>query len=307
MLAVGYGFMRIDDIRTSDAGAKSLDIALVQGNIDQSIKWNPNYQNETLNIYRDLSLEASARRPGTKLIVWPETAAPFFFQNIDEKHREILSITERTNSYLLFGNPRYEGNYGSYVLKNSAYMVSPVGEIAGRYDKVHLVPFGEYVPLKGLLFFVDKLVAGIGDFKAGAGFALIAINGDRIGVLICYEGIFPEISREYRLAGAGLLVNLTNDAWYGRTSAPYQHLTMVQFRAVENRLYIVRAANTGISAIIGPDGAIKAQTSIFERAFINGTVKIMEGSTFYSRNGDEFAWCVFAFTGMLFLFAVRRR
>jgi apolipoprotein N-acyltransferase len=129
---------------------------------------------------------------------------------------------------------------------NSAYLISPAGAVVGRYDKVHLVPYGEYVPLHSLFPFLDKLVAGVGDFKSGRGHYPLLMDDEKIGVLICFEGIFPEISREYRRNGASLLVNITNDAWFGRSSAPYQHLSMTVFRAVENRLYIARAANTGL-------------------------------------------------------------
>ncbi len=301
----GYGVYRIESVQDSLKDAKTVNVSLIQGNIDQSIKWDPQYQSDTLRIYRELSIEASKSEP--RLIVWPETAVPFYFQNIDKKHRDILDIAKNAGSYLLFGSPSYVRKNERYLLKNSAYMVSPKGDIVGSYDKMHLVPFGEYVPLKKLLFFVEKLVVGAGDFIPGKGIVPLSMDGKKIGVLVCYEGIFPEISAEYRGKGAMLLVNITNDAWYGRTSAPYQHLTMAAFRAVENRLYLVRAANTGISAIVDPTGEIISRTGLFERSVLNGRVRLLNYGTFYETYGDVFIYLCVASILVLFLFSRKRR
>jgi len=165
---------------------------------------------------------------------------------------------------------------------NSAFLLRPDGVPAGRYDKVHLVPYGEYVPLRKIFPFIGKLVVGVGDFRPGEGFHPIRGEGWNLGVLICYEGIFPEAARAYKREGATLLVNITNDAWFGRTSAPYQHLSMTVFRAVETRLYLVRAANTGISAIVDPAGKILSRTPIFERAVLKGEVKIIDAEIYSS-------------------------
>jgi len=172
---------------------------------------------------------------------------------------------------------------------------------------VHLVPFGEYVPLQRILFFINKLVAGAGDFKPGGGIIPLAMGDNMIGPLICYEAIFPEISREHRLRGAELLVNITNDAWYGNTSAPYQHLTMAIFRAIENRTYMIRAANTGISAIVNPTGEIVSRTGLFERKVLDGTVKFTRHHTLYSRYGNMFACFCIGFLLMAFLVSLGRK
>ncbi len=173
---------------------------------------------------------------------------------------------------------------------NSAYLLRPDGAVAGRYDKVHLVPYGEYVPLRRLFPFIGKLVAGVGDFRPGKGFDPLVSDGRRLGVLICYEAIFPEAARDYKRNRADLLVNITNDAWFGRTSAPYQHLSMTVFRAIENRLYLVRAANTGISAVIDPTGKILSRTGVFERTVLKGEVKFIDEKTFYAAYGDLFVY-----------------
>lgn len=300
-----YGLYRIDSIKNIQKRSESTHVAVIQGNIDQSVKWNRDYQYQTLKIYRNLTLSAAKKKPG--LIVWPETAAPFFFQNIDEKHRLVANIAREANAYLIFGSPSYTSEGERQYFQNSAYLIDPEGTVMGRYDKVHLVPYGEYVPLRRFFFFLDKLVVGVGDFKSGNELTPLMIGNNKVGVLICYEGIFPEISRKYRKKGVSLLVNITNDAWFGTSSAPYQHLTMTAFRAVENRIYVVRAANTGISSIINPTGEIVEQTPLFEQASLDGTIHFMGYSTLYSRYGDIFAYICLAITGIMIIVTRRRK
>jgi apolipoprotein N-acyltransferase len=205
---------------------------------------------------------------------------------------------------LLVGSPdRTSGASPRYY--NSAFLISPAGEIVQKYDKIHLVPFGEYVPLSSLLFFVHKMATGIGDFSAGEAFTVFEIPGGRFGVLICFETIFPDQVRRYVLGGAGFLVNITNDAWFGDSAAPYQHLSMAALRAVENGVYLVRAANTGISAIVAPSGQILAQSDLFVEAALTATMAPQLGGTFYTRRGDLFAWGSILIS--LFLLAPRRR
>ena len=191
---------------------------------------------------------------------------------------------------MIFGSPRYEEKNGIRSYMNSAYLLRPNGEIGGRYDKVHLVPYGEYVPLRQLFPFIGKLVVGVGDFKPGKGLEPLIDQGRRVGVLICYEVIFPDAARAYKRKHSDVLVNITNDAWFGKTSAPYQHLSMAVFRSVENRLYLVRAANTGISAIIDPMGTIRSGTNLFERTVVRGEVKFIDEKTLYAAYGDWFVY-----------------
>ncbi|MBW2560676.1 MAG: apolipoprotein N-acyltransferase [Deltaproteobacteria bacterium] len=305
LLVFGYGIYRIDTLKGAEEGLDSVNVLLVQGNIDQSVKWSPQFQTETMDIYRQLSADASGR--GVSLIVWPETAAPFYFQNYDERSRGVIDVVRQTGAWLLFGSPAYDREGKDISFHNSAYLLAPDGSVSGRYDKVHLVPFGEYVPLRRILFFIDKLVIGAGDFKPGGEIAPLPMGDNKIGTLICYEGIFPEIAREYRLKGAGLLVNITNDAWYGNTSAPYQHLTMGIFRAIENRTYMIRAANTGISAIVNTAGRIVSRTDLFERKTLSGTVKFTHHRTFYSRYGNVFACFCIGFLLIGSLVCLRRK
>ncbi len=283
-----YGNLRINEIEREMKRSPALDIALIQGNIDQSSKWNPEYQQETLASYKSLSEHLPIA--GSGLVVWPETAVPFYFQERDLKSIQIYQTAKKTGHWFLFGSPSYHKEGGGVSFYNSAFLVSPAGEIAGRYDKVHLVPYGEYVPWRKFFPFLGKLVEGAGDFSTGDGYYPLTMNNRKIGILICYEAIFPEASRAYKRSGAELLVNITNDAWFGLTSAPYQHLSMMPFRAVENRLYVVRAANTGISAVIDPTGRIESGTDLFVEAALAGQVRFVDSGTYYMAYGDSFAY-----------------
>lgn len=300
-----YGHFRTEAIAELMKKAPRIEVSLVQGNIDQNLKWNSLYQLQTIDIYRFLSLKSVHSRGG--LIIWPETAAPFYFQQRDQMQEAVVDIAKTSGSALLFGSPSYEREKAHISYMNSAFLLKPDGTLIGRYDKVHLVPYGEYVPLRRYFPFIGKLVTGVGDFKPGKGFYPLAINGHRLGVLICYEGIFPEAARDYKREGAKLLVNITNDAWFGRTSAPIQHLSMTVFRAIENRLYLVRAANTGISAIIDPTGEIISRTGLFERTVLKGDVKIIDERTCYTAYGDLFVYvCAFALL-IIYILSTQRR
>jgi apolipoprotein N-acyltransferase len=290
LIIFSYGYLRLHQIDEKLRVAESMDVTLVQGNIDQNIKWDPRFQMETINVYNDLSLQEESSRPG--LMVWPETAAPFFFQEFNELHNRILNVAQMSGEWLLFGGPSYLreciGSEDCISYFNSAFLLSPAGKIVGQYDKVHLVPYGEYVPLRSIFPFISKLAVSVGDFRSGNGYNPLTLDNKKLGVLICYEGIFPEASRTYKNMGVDLLVNMTNDAWFGRTSAPYQHLSMTIFRAVENRLYVIRSANTGISSIIDPAGRIIAKTELFTKSRLRDNVKFMNYKTFYTAYGDIF-------------------
>ncbi len=263
-------------------------VALVQGSIEQGIKWNPDVQDATLETYRRLTLEAARERP--LLIVWPETAVPFFLSE-DPRRREVEALARAVGAYLLVGAPdRSDGRP-----RNSAFLVGPEGKLLGRYDKRHLVPFGEYVPLQRLLFFVNPLAGGaIGNFAAGGQATILPTSIGRVGVLICYEAIFPAQAREVFRAGADVLVNITNDAWFGRSAAPVQHLAMAVLRAVEGRAYLLRAANTGISALVAPDGRIVEASGLFTPQVLSGRIAPRSGMSPYTRYGDLFAWATVA-------------
>lgn len=278
-----YGYFTLQ--KNPAAREQTLTTTLVQGNIDQSIKWDPAFVQSTVDRYRDLSL-AAASEYQSELIVWPESATPFYYQDQNSLGKEVRQVAIRSQAALLFGSPAYEKRAdGRWHFLNSAFLLGPQGETLGRGDKVHLVPFGEYVPFKKFLPFVNKLVEGIGDFSAGT-IQPLRLGEHRIGILVCYEGIFPELARAYVNQGSDLLVNITNDAWYGNSSAPFQHLSMARFRAIENRIWLARAANTGISAFIDPTGRIGGATPIF--VTLSTTAKVGLGSrpTLYRSIGD---------------------
>jgi apolipoprotein N-acyltransferase len=297
-----YGYVKMEIVDRQMTQNPPLKIGLVQGNIDQSIKWDNSFQLETLNIYEKLSFRVAEKKPD--LIIWPETATPFFFQDAKEFQPLVLDIPKKTNAFLLFGTPSYKIQKGKVSHYNSAYLISPSGDLIGKYDKIHLVPFGEYVPMQDLLFFIGSLGEGIGDFKSGREIFNFSLPQGKFGVLICFEIIFPDLCRRFVKRGANFLVTITNDAWFGRTSAPYQHFSIATFRAVENRVFIARAANTGITGFIDPKGRILKEGGIFTEEAVNGTIRLSSQKTFYTLYGDVFAWICSAFSIFLLAYAL---
>jgi len=304
LLLLNYGYGQWCLQQDLDARPETLQVALIQGNIPQNLKWHPDNQLNTVNTYRQLSLQAQ-RSDATDLIVWPEAAMPFYFQDGGPLAASVADLPIQTSSSLLFGSPAYLRDLGGLRYLNSAFLLSQSAQLIGRSDKIHLVPFGEYVPLGEFLPFVNKLVAGIGDYSPGE-INPLPIQGHQLGVLVCYEVIFPELAREYVRQGSDLLLNITNDAWFGKSSAPWQHLAMARFRAIENRVWIARAANTGISAMITPSGRIVKQTGLFETAFLNGKVGLGARPGLYSHLGDVIPGA-FLVISLLWLIQTRRR
>jgi len=296
-LVFAYGSWSLSRYTSLHPQPETLTIGLVQANIDQAHKWNKAYRQDTLNRYASLTEKASR---GTDFIIWPEAATPFLFEREPVYQENVKDLVRRTNVPLLLGSPalRFHQDGHPYLL-NSAFLLNQKGNIQGRYDKRHLVPFGEYIPLHSFLFFLDKLVTGIGDFEPGTGSTTLTLP-DRIhhpslhfGVPICFEVIFPNLVRRMVNDGVDFMVTITNDAWFGTSAAPYQHFGMVVLRAVENRVAFARAANTGISGFIAPTGRILASTPIFTEQAVTGAIPLRTGSSFYSENGDVFAWlCV---------------
>jgi apolipoprotein N-acyltransferase len=292
-----YGYFRLTGLDKKTTQERSFRIALIQGNIRQDIKWEPQFQEETVKIYTDLTQRVKGQRPD--LIIWPETATPFFFQSSYPFQSRILELSHQMGVPLLFGAPGFERDGPKVNYFNSAFLISPEKKILDRYDKIHLVPFGEYAPLSGILGFTRDIIGAIGDFTPGKGVHNLALPWGNFGVLICYEAIFPDLTRSFVDGGARFLVNITNDAWFGRTAAPYQHLSMVTLRAVENRVPIARAANTGISALIDTGGRIQSSTDLFTREILSGSIYVNRSRTFYTKFGDLFTYLCLGFTGLL--------
>ena len=258
-------------------------VRVVQTHIDIEQSWAADDRVRLMDALEALTVEAG---PGVDLVVWPETPAPFRMDGGSFFERRARAIAGRLDSNFLFG---YIDSIGQ-MPSNSAGVVAPSGEQVARYDKIHLVPFGEYVPLRSVLFFAESMVRNVGDFAPGVEHTVSRVGGRRLAATICYEDVFPGLIRRFTGRGAEVIVNITNDGWFGETSAPYQHLRMSRVRAAENRRYIVRAANTGVSAIIDPYGNIVARTEIGERRVLDGVAGYRGDLTVYVRYGDVFAW-----------------
>lgn len=300
--SLGYGLHRL---REAPDGA-TLRVALIQGNIPQDVKWDPAFQEATIRIYERLTRQAIATG-NLDLIVWPESAAPFFVQEEPKLAARIGALAREAKAGMIVGSPAAERDGDRMRLLNSAFLFTPAGEVGPRSDKLHLVPFGEYVPLAKLLPFVHKMVAGIGDFVPGRSYVTFPTGKGDAGVLICFEGIFPELARGYVREGSRFLVNITNDAWFGRSSAPWQHLAMYTFRAVESRVPVVRAANTGISSLIDSSGRIADTTALFQEATLVGTIRLTNAVTIHTRYGNVFVHLVCLGFATALLMTARRK
>ena len=296
----GYGVQQIHRIHERIVKSPSIKAAIIQGNIDQAKKWDPAFQRSSTLKYIRLSLLTKNFKPD--LVVWPETATPFYFTRNLELSKLVLAGIRETGTDFLIGSPAFNVKDNKIEYFNSAFLVDAAGKVMGRYDKSHLVPFGEYVPLKKWLPFVGKMVEGVGDFRAGEKGRTLKWKNFRIGVLICYEVIFPPLARAMVRNHASILINITNDAWYGKSSAPFQHFSMAIFRAVENRRSLVRAANTGISGFIDPSGRIIESTGLFKNAVITQNVPLLDAETFYTRFGDVFAMTCLGIAVLFILF-----
>jgi apolipoprotein N-acyltransferase len=285
-------------------GPGTVPVGIVQGNIDQAIKWDKAARSATLEIYAGLTRQIA---PGSRLVVWPEAAVPAYLSYEPGVIEWLTALAGEVGTPLLVGAPdaRQEGATTHFL--NSAFLVRAKG-LEGRYDKIHLVPFGEYVPLRGLLFFVEAIAAEIGDFTPGRDRVVFPLEGAPFGTVICYEVIFPDLVRGFVREGARLMVNITNDAWFGESSGPVQHLAMVPLRAVENGVAVVRAANTGISALVLPDGRIGPELSLSRRGALRVEAPLAGRPTFYTRFGDLFAYgCAAATLAALAARTVARR
>jgi len=302
--ALLYGYWRLSQPFPTGEGIK---VACIQGNVSQEKKMTTLYLEEIFRDHFLMTREASLR--GNQLIVWSESAVPLSFTSSRSYQEAVRNLVASHKIHLLLGSDDITPASASSPEKyfNSAFLLTPQGEVAGKYDKIHLVPFGEYVPLRKLFFFAGKLVQESSDFSPGESYTLLNYDSHPIAVAICYEIIFPQLIRAFISRGAELITTITNDAWWGRSSAPYQHFSMVVFRAVENRRYVVRAANTGISGIIDPYGRILVSSPIFVKTIVEGVVYPMEVGTFYLRYGDLLCWLSLLLTAMALLTLIRAR
>lgn len=310
-LCAGWGAWRLRDSALLHAG-DPVRVAVLQGNIAQEDKWEPSLADEITNKY--ISMTRSALADGATFIMWPESATPFFFEEDIVRGGTLRRIAQESGATLLFGSDQVEpikAELGitrpSRRLYNAAFLVKPDGRVGAVYRKMHLVPFGEYVPLKNIFFFVGPIIESLDAFVPGTEPVLLPVGSHLASTAICYEVIYPNLMRRFVRDGSELLTTITNDAWYGRTSAAYQHWDQASMRAIEGGRYLARAANTGISGFVDPYGRVVAKTALFEQAIVVRDVRFIRDRTVYSRIGDLAAWVSLALTALALLATWRRR
>lgn len=308
---LAFGALHLIYVERLEAHSPHLKTALLQGNIEQGIK-NHAAQNSALILSRYQKLVTTALDQGATLLIWPESAWPLF---IDRDTRQLALSPSDPNTpqppagvWHVIGAPTLtQENRALKAIYNSVVLTDNAMNIHSFYDKTHLVPFGEYMPLRGILP-GDKFVPGMSDFSPGAEIRPLQSPLAALGPLICYEGIFPEISAEHVRHGAQALINVTNDAWFGISSAPFQHLAFYPIRAIETGRAIARAANTGVSALIHPTGAITDRTEIYTERMQLIDLPLMSHSTLYVRlPQDLFCWIIAGFLLLSALAHVRVR
>ena len=278
---------------------------LIQPNIPVQENWTTEYFQGTLRDLTWISLHPPGGKEGQRfdLIIWPESPAPFFLN--DSSFREVIAtVAQESRTWFLAGSvgvrSASESPQHTSDVFNSAALISPSGELTGRYDKIHLVPFGEYVPFKSVLPFMDMITQQVGSFARGQSREPLEAGGQRLGILICYESVFPDEVRDFARRGADVLVNISNDGWYGDSGAWKQHMQQTQMRAVENGRWILVGTNTGVTGSVDPYGRIVATTGRKVRTVVAAPYALLSGTTFYTRHGDLFAYlCAIIYVGGL--------
>ncbi len=299
--ALAFGWTALS--REAAASPPEVEVALIQPSIEQAMKWDPAEHARILDTYEQLTREAA--RSHAAVILWPETATTIFLRGDPTLLQRLGRLSAELGTPLLIGSiDREDGPRGKFL--NSAFLLSGRG-ITAKYDKIHLVPFGEYVPLSWLIGFIRSWAEFISDFGAGRMETVFPLGSAPFGTVICYEVIFPELFRDFVAGGAAFMVNITNDAWFGQTSGPWQHLGMLPLRAVEHRVAIARAANTGVSAFVEPNGRVSKWLPLFERGVLHGRLPLRDRSTLYTRAGDWLAYVCLGLSVAMLGFALSRR
>ena len=297
-----WGSARLKGAALASAG-DSVRVAVLQGNIAQEDKWNPALRDAITDRYIAMTRDALVR--GATFILWPESSTPFYFERDLVRGAAIRRLASEGGATLLIGSDQVEplravagASQPSAEERyyNAAFLVKPDGGIGAVYRKMHLVPFGEYVPAKRLLFFVGPIVEAVSDFSAGTDPVLLPVGAHQVSTAICYEVIYASLMRGFVSAGSELLTTITNDAWYGRSSAAYQHWDQAALRAIEGGRYLARAANTGISGFVDPYGRVLRRSDLFEQALLVEDLRFLRHRTVYSRIGDLAAWLSLAAT-----------
>lgn len=303
ILALGYG----EKTLSGPTERRIIKASVLQGNISQERKANPRrHAPYIMERYADLTRRATL--DGPDLIVWPEAATPGFILKDISLHQKMVSTVRESNTYLLVGSSEY-AKFTTTLPKektmksgNTALFFSPEGKILGQYLKIHLVPFGEYIPLEGIIDWPHFIVPSEKKLHEAPGeeYTLFNLKKAKFGVVICWEHVFPDLFRTFVQNGADFMLNITNEGWFGDTAAPHQMLAISVFRAVENRRAIARAANTGISCFIDPHGRITGRVQdnqkkdTFIAGYLTGEIPISDYKTFYTKHGEVFVYICIA-------------
>jgi apolipoprotein N-acyltransferase len=310
LAAAGWGSLRIGRHALTSAGI-GIRVAVLQGNILQDQKWDPAMRDAIMQRYIDMTREAIGRK--AQFILWPESATPVPYEQDPVRGEILRRLVRQARVTMLIGSDQYEPVVTAPVAKppssrvyNAAYLIRPDGSTAAVYRKIHLVPFGEYVPFSKLLFFVGPLVEAVSDFAPGTEATLLPVAGHNVSTAICYEVIYSSLMRAFVTNGSELLTTITNDAWYGWSSAAYQHWDQASLRAIEEGRYLARAANTGFSGFVDPYGRVLQRSNMFQSAVMAEDVRLIKDRTIYSRIGDVVGWASVAIT-LALLMATRRR
>jgi apolipoprotein N-acyltransferase len=304
--SLAYGFLAL----SAPPAGKGLRVCVVQGNIPQAVKWEQQYRTMILEKYCRLT-ESSAQIDRPALIIWPESAVPGAFLQEAQSIDTVCHLAQTTGTHLLLGSAqRPKLGERDWVLThryNTAFFISPAGTIQNFYHKIYLLPFAEYLPYRESGLWPKRLAAQAGDFLPGQEYTIFELEGIKFGVTICWENIFPDLVRQFVARGAEFMVNVTNEAWFGDSSASSQFLMMNVFRAVENRVAVARATNTGISCVIDPQGRITGLVTeggkcLFVEGFVTKTLPRAQPSSFYTRYGEIFAYGNLLITFLLLMF-----
>ena len=295
-----WGAARVADGRLTREGTP-YTVGLVQPNISQEQKWDRRLAGDIARRFDRLTREAVA--DGAQAVLWPESSTPYMFDEDPVQAAAIRALVQQTGVPLLFGTDEVERGTPNRFY-NSAFVLDPTGATAAVYRKIQLVPFGEFVPLKDLLFFVSPLVDAVADFKPGERVTMLPFGEHMASTAICYEVVYPHLIRRAVLEGAELLTTITNDAWYGESSAPFQHWELASMRAIEQGRYLARAANTGISGIVDPYGRAVVKTAVFEEAVVTAPVRFLQSRTVYATIGDAVALMSLAVAAIMALWLV---
>ncbi len=304
LAVVAYGMVRLPAIDRAMQAAPAARVGLVQGNISIREKGDISYFEINVDKYRQLS---EGLQNDVDVIVWPETVSQRWVPADATRLEGRDNPFDDLHGYLIFGGLAFRllGPHAAEEF-NSAFMIGPSGVVLGRYDKRILMPFGEYLPFSSVLPFIKSLSPETGSFTAGRRVSIFDAGGRlKIGQLICYEDLLASMPRQATQAGAEVLLNILNDAWYGNTAAPYQHQALALWRAIENRRYLLRGSNSGVTSIIDAAGRVVAEGGLFRPEVVTGSVRRLQLTTFYTRFGNVFAWCVVA--GAAFLLLRNRR